>query len=119
MGIFEAELQYWDQHDLNSFFTNFTRIPNGTHPINNEVDGGVAQTHDVAIAGGEAMLDLDMAYPIGQIRQISVEFLQVVLISFAVYPQTITVWNVDDIYYQTFPNDTYTWGFNTLLDANA
>lgn len=34
-----------------------------------------------------------------------------------VYPQTITVWNVDDLHYQTWANDTYTWGFNTLLDA--
>lgn len=34
-----------------------------------------------------------------------------------VHPQTITVWNVDDIHYQTWENDTYTWGFNTLLDA--
>ena len=24
---------------------------------------------------------------------------------------------MDDIHYQTWPNDTYTWGFNTLLDA--
>ncbi|KAK7710335.1 hypothetical protein SLS64_005920 [Diaporthe eres] len=77
MGIFEAELQYWDQLDLDLFFTNFTHwIPNG----------------------GESMLDLELAYPI-------------------VYPQTITVWNVDDIHYQTWENDTYTWGFNTLLDA--
>ena len=66
MGIFEAELQYWDQFDLNSFFTNFTRwIPNGTHPLNNLVDGGVAVTTNVSAAGEEAMLDLDMAYPIG------------------------------------------------------
>ena len=35
----------------------------------------------------------------------------------SVYPQTITIWNVDDIHYQYFLNDTYTWGFNTLLDA--
>lgn len=64
LGIFEAELQYWDQHDLNSFFTNFTHIPNGTHPLNNLVDGGVAIAPNVSAAGGEAMLDLDMAYPI-------------------------------------------------------
>ena len=100
MGIFEAELQFWDQKDLNDFFSNITmgRIPNGTHPINNLVDGGVAVAPTIAQAGGESMLDLDMAYPI-------------------VYPQTITVWNVDDIHYQTWANDTYTWGFNTLLDA--
>lgn len=99
LGIFEAELQYWDQQDLDLFFANFTpQIPSGTHPTNHEIDGGVATTTALADAGGESMLDLELAYPI-------------------VYPQTITVWNVDDIHYQTWANDTYTWGFNTLLDA--
>jgi tripeptidyl-peptidase I len=99
MGIFEAELQFWDQEDLNLFFTNFTHwIPNGTHPIDRNIDGGVASTTNISEAGGEAMLDLELAYPI-------------------VYPQTITVWNVDDLHYQTWANDTYTWGFNTLLDG--
>lgn len=69
MGIFEAELQYWDQHDLNSFFTNFTQIPNGTHPVDMEIDGGVAETRNISAAGEEAMLDLEMAYPIGMRRQ--------------------------------------------------
>lgn len=73
MGIFEAELQFWDQHDLNSFFTNFTSwIPNGTHPSNNLVDGGVAIAPNISLAGGEAMLDLDMAYPIGTYRKCGV-----------------------------------------------
>ena len=99
MGIFEAELQYWDQLDLNLFFANFTRwIPNGTHPINRNVDGGVSIAPNISAAGEEALLDLEMAYPI-------------------VYPQTITFWDVDDIHYQYWLNDTYTWGFNTLLDA--
>jgi tripeptidyl-peptidase-1 len=67
LGIFEAELQYWDQLDLDSFFTNFTsRIPNGTHPINVQVDGGVAQTTNVLAVGEESMLDLEIAYPIGK-----------------------------------------------------
>ena len=67
MGIYEAALQYWDQFDLNSFFTNFTHwIPNGTHPLNNLVNGGVAFTRNVSAAGSESTLDLDMAYPIGE-----------------------------------------------------
>lgn len=99
MGIFEAELQFFDQEDLNLFFTNFTHwIPNGTHPIADLIDGGVAVTTNVSEAGGEALLDLELTYPI-------------------VYPQTVTVFNVDDLHYQTWANDTYTWGFNTLLDA--
>lgn len=64
MGVFEAELQYWDQLDLDLFFTNFTHwIPNGTHPIDNNVDGGVAQTTDVSEAGDESMLDLEVRKP--------------------------------------------------------
>ena len=67
MGIFEAELQYWDQLDLDLFFTNFTSwIPNGTHPINVQIDGGVAQTTNISAAGDESMLDLEIAYPIGK-----------------------------------------------------
>jgi tripeptidyl-peptidase-1 len=89
LGIFEAELQFWDQEDLNLFYANFSpKIPQGTHPINEEIDGGIATTNRSALAGGEAMLDLQLAYPI-------------------VYPQTITVLNVDDIHYQTWANDTY------------
>lgn len=61
MGIFEAELQYWDQLDLNLFFTNYTKIPNGTHPSDNDVDGGVAETTNITEAGGEAMLDLQVS----------------------------------------------------------
>lgn len=64
MGIFEAELQYWDQLDLDLFFANFTHwIPNGTHPIDHNVDGGVAQTTNVSEAGGESMLDLEVRKP--------------------------------------------------------
>ncbi|POS76710.1 Pro-kumamolisin [Diaporthe helianthi] len=101
MGIFETGEQYWDQLDLDLFFTDFANwIPNGTHPIDNNVDGGVAQTTNVSEAGSESMLDLQLAYPI-------------------VHPQKITVWDVDDAHYQreTRDNTTYTWGFNTLLDA--
>lgn len=99
MGIFESELQFYTQLDLDSFFTNFTRyIPNGTHPIGANVDGGQQSTTDPYQAGGEANLDLMLAYPI-------------------IYPQTITLYEVDDFIVQANPNDTYTFGFNTFLDA--
>ena len=99
MGVFESELQFYTQLDLDSFFTNFTRyIPNGTHPIAANVDGGQQSTTDPFQAGGEADLDLMLAYPI-------------------IYPQTITLYEVDDFIVQSNPNDTYTFGFNTFLDA--
>lgn len=98
MGIFESELQFWTQLDLDLFFTNYTSIPNGTHPIAANIDGGQQSTDDLYVAGGEANLDLMLAYPI-------------------VYPQTITDYEVDDFIVQANPNDTYTFGFNTFLDA--
>lgn len=97
LGIYEAELNYWDQLDLDAFFTNFTHIPNGTHPIDRNIDGGIAQTNNISTAGIESMLDLDCAYPI-------------------VYPQNVTVFNVDDLAYQSNPYFSYASG-NTFLDA--
>ena len=66
MGIWESEVGYWDQKDLNLFYANLTPwIPRGTHPLNNLVDGAKAVAPKIADASLEAMLDLDMAYPIG------------------------------------------------------
>lgn len=99
MGIFESELQFYTQKDLDSFFTNFTSyIRNGTHPVAANIDGGQQSTEDLFEAGGEVNLDLMLAYPI-------------------VYPQTITLYQVDDFIVQANQNDTYTFGFNTFLDA--
>ncbi len=99
LGIFESELQFYTQQDLDLFFTNFTSyIKNGTHPIGANIDGGMQSTEDPYYAGGEVSLDLQLAYPI-------------------VYPQTITVYEVDDYIVQSNQNDTYTFGFNTFLDA--
>lgn len=99
MGIFESELQFYTQLDLDSFFTNFTKeIKNGTKPVPANIDGGMQSIEDPYEAGGEVNLDLMLAYPI-------------------VYPQTITLYNVDDFIVQANQNDTYTFGFNTFLDA--
>lgn len=98
LGIFESELQFYTQEDLDSFFTNFTRIRNGTHPIPANIDGGQQSTEDPYYAGGEVNLDLMLAYPI-------------------IHPQTITLYQVDDFIVQANQNDTYTFGFNTFLDA--
>jgi tripeptidyl-peptidase-1 len=99
MGIFESELEFYYQPDLDSFFTNFTSyIPNGTHPVAANIDGGMQSTTDPYYAGGEVSLDLQLAYPI-------------------IYPQTITLYQVDDYIVQANQNDTYTFGFNTFLDA--
>jgi tripeptidyl-peptidase I len=100
MGIFEAEAQYYSQVDLNLFFKNFTPyIPQGTHPAHyDSIDGAPGPTKNLSQAGGEVELDLQLAYPI-------------------VYPQTITIFQEDDALYELNPNQTYTFGFNTWLDA--
>lgn len=119
LGIFEEGLQRWNQENLDGFFASYANwIPNGTHPVNRLVDGGKAETTEVAwIKSFETQLDLDMAYPIGLFRP-SIESLSMLLAYFVVvYPQTITLWHDDDTHYGSWQNNTYTWGFNTLLDA--
>jgi tripeptidyl-peptidase I len=97
MGIFE-EGDYYAQEDLDLFFANYTpHIPQGTHPTPAFIDGAAAPT-DVADAGGESDLDFELAYPL-------------------LYPQTITLFQTDDLYYATNENSTSTGGFNTFLDA--
>ncbi|KAH8775152.1 peptidase S8/S53 domain-containing protein [Hyaloscypha finlandica] len=55
-------------------------------------------TKDLHQAGPEVALDLQLAFPI-------------------VYPQEITLYDVDDFIVQANQLDTYTFGFNTFLDA--
>lgn len=78
MGIFKSSLQFWDQPDLNAFFTNYTNIPNGTHPIGANIDGGEQTFDSIYYAGDEVNVDLQIAYPI-------------------IYPQSIVNYDVDDL----------------------
>lgn len=97
MGIFETG-DFYSQEDLNSYFTNFTSyIKNGTGPRLDSVDGGQAPV-PVADAGGESDLDFELAIPI-------------------IYPQTTTLYQVDDLYYAEGGNGTTTGIFNTFFDA--
>ncbi|TVY65695.1 Aorsin, partial [Lachnellula suecica] len=99
LGVFESELQFYTQADLDLFFKNYTSyIPQGTHPIAANIDGGQQSTTDPYEAGGEVSLDLELVYPI-------------------LYPQKVTLYQVDDFIVQADQNDTYTFGFNTFLDA--
>ncbi|KAF2101778.1 subtilisin-like protein [Rhizodiscina lignyota] len=79
IGIFENG-NFYAQEDLDLFFSNFTPyIKNGTHPILDSIDGGVAPV-PVAQGGGESALDLELAYPL-------------------IHPQQVTLFQVDDINY--------------------
>ena len=79
IGIYE-DGDFYAQEDLNLFFANFTpNIPQGTHPILNSVDGGVAPV-PVSEAGGESALDFELAFPL-------------------LYPQQAMLFQTDDINY--------------------
>ncbi|KAH6660863.1 peptidase S8/S53 domain-containing protein [Truncatella angustata] len=100
MGLYERECWYQDE-DLDLFFESYApNIPQGTRPLNLSID--LAAWHynesDSSISiPGEADLDIDVAYPI-------------------VYPQSLTVYQVDDEYYHLYQVQ-YTGLFNTFLDA--
>lgn len=100
LGIYTSNLQFYVQSDLDAFFTNYTNIPNGTHPNGTNIDGGAQSFDSLGYAGGEITLDLSIAYPI-------------------VYPQNIVNYDVDDFVYQTGlePSPTIFEGFDTFLDA--
>lgn len=96
LGIFENIGDIYSQEDLDEFFRTLQpRIPQGTHPILNSVDGGTAPT-TVADAGPESNLDFQISYPI-------------------IWPQNSVLFQTDDPVYEA--NYTFLGFFNNLLDA--
>ncbi|ORY14368.1 peptidase S8/S53 domain-containing protein [Clohesyomyces aquaticus] len=97
LGIFE-EGDFYSQQDLDLFFANFTPyIPAGTRPIPRFIDGANAPV-PVRQAGSESALDFELVYPI-------------------IYPQTTTLYQVDDDFYSGGFDRNATGIFNTFLDA--
>lgn len=95
MGLFE-DYDAFSEADITLFFENFAKnVPAGTAPSVISVDGGsapVAPGDDRN--GGESDIDLDLAISL-------------------IYPQTVTVYQVDDL-----PNSETTTGFlNTFFDS--
>ena len=98
LGILEYGDTY-DQEDLNLFFANYSSsIPQGSHPILEAVDGGVAPVSQKVVIDkryGECLLDMMVSFPI-------------------LYPQKVILFQTDDAYYSV----NQTNGFmNTFLDA--
>lgn len=90
LGIYETGDRY-DQEDLDLFFTTYyPQIPNGTHPVLDSIDGGEAPVN-ISYAGGESILDFELAFPI-------------------VYPQPIQL-------YQTLAISDVLGIFDPFLDA--
>ncbi|KAK6220904.1 hypothetical protein LQW54_001824 [Pestalotiopsis sp. IQ-011] len=100
LGLYERECWYQDQ-DLDLFFANYAPgILEGTCPLNLSIDLAVwhYSESDTSISiPTEADLDTEVAYPI-------------------IYPQTVTVYQVDDEYYYLYQVQ-YAGLFNTFLDA--
>lgn len=101
LGIFE--LSSWYQYeDLDLFFDNYAPdIPVGTRPQNLSVDQAAWFYDDpndpYKTYAAEADLDIQIAWPV-------------------IYPQNITVFQVDDVYYNLYSASTLGI-FNTFLDA--
>lgn len=101
MGIFESTSWYQFQ-DLDLFFDNYAPgIPKGTRPQNLSIDQATWFYDDpndpYTTYAAEADLDIQVAWPI-------------------IYPQNITVFQVDDVYYNLYSASTLGL-FNTFLDA--
>ncbi|KAI9696511.1 MAG: hypothetical protein M1820_008139 [Bogoriella megaspora] len=99
LGLYEQG-DYFNKEDLDLFYANYAPyVPQGTYPIPALIDGaqyGVAQ-NDTALNGGESNIDIDMSYSL-------------------IYPQTVTLYQVDDQIYEPIEIAT-TNLFNTFLDA--
>lgn len=67
----------------------YPAIPNGTHPNHNLVNGAYGPAKSQAVAGSEADLDFQIAYPL-------------------VWPNNPTLWQIDDEVYQLNQSDPKT-----------
>ena len=95
LGIFE-EGDYYDQADLDAFFTNlYKNIPKGTHPQANLVDGAQAPVPQEE-GGEESALDFQISYPI-------------------IWPQNSVLFQSDDENYAY--SSTYPGFLNNVLAA--
>jgi len=98
MGLFE-DYDAFSQEDIDIFFAKFAPwVPQGTSPNVISVDGGTAPVAPGSVRnGGESDIDIDLATSL-------------------IYPQSVTVYQVDDL-----PNssgETNKSGFlNTFLDS--
>lgn len=101
MGFYQRA-SWYQEKDLDLFFESYaSNIPQGTRPQNLSINQAVwhYNENDTYVSQpDEADLDLDVAYPI-------------------IYPQTTTIYQVDDEYYNLYSSNNYFGLFNTFLDA--
>ncbi|KAJ6172130.1 Aorsin [Penicillium chermesinum] len=98
LGLYEQG-DYFAEEDLDLYWAKYAPwVPQGTYPIPALIDGANYSVPTTsALNGGEADIDIDMAYSL-------------------IYPQTVTLYQVDDQIYE--PKEIATTNlFNTFLDA--
>lgn len=98
LGIYEQG-DYYAAEDLDLYFAAYAPwVPQGTRPTLHGIDGGYAPAPlNSSGVGGESDVDFDISFSL-------------------IYPQSITLYQVDDAYYaprEVALNNT----FNTFLDA--
>ncbi|KAG4030402.1 hypothetical protein MFRU_012g01380 [Monilinia fructicola] len=98
LGLYEQG-DYFAKSDLDLFYAEYAPwVPQGTYPIPALIDGANFSVPAYSeLNGGESNIDIDMAFAL-------------------LYPQTVTLYQVDDQIYE--PEEVATTNlFNTFLDA--
>ncbi|KAH8900403.1 putative Tripeptidyl-peptidase sed1 [Thozetella sp. PMI_491] len=97
LGIFQDLDQHYSPSDLDLYWANvYPDIPEGTYPIEKNIDGAMGAALQSQYVGIEANLDLEAAWPL-------------------IWPQKVVNFQTDDQYYETGYN--FAGFFNTFYDA--
>ncbi|KAJ4416113.1 hypothetical protein N0V82_006957 [Gnomoniopsis sp. IMI 355080] len=102
LGIFESLDDHYAKEDLDVFWsTLYPEIPNGTYPIEKNIDGAFGAAKNVTSAGVESDLDFEAAQPL-------------------IWPQKTVLFQTDDEFYEvneTSANTPIRGFWNTFYDA--
>lgn len=102
LGVFETLADHYSKTDLDVYWsTLYPDIPNGTYPIEENIDGAFGASTWVSTAGIESALDLEVSQPL-------------------IWPQRTILFQTDDEFYernQTSPNTPIRGFWNNFFDA--
>ncbi|KAF3769696.1 subtilisin-like protein [Cryphonectria parasitica EP155] len=102
LGIFESLGDHYSKEDLDVFWsTLYPEIPNGTYPIEKNIDGAFGAITNVSDAGIESDLDFEASQPL-------------------IWPQRTVLFQTDDEFYEineTTANTPIRGFWNTFYDA--
>jgi tripeptidyl-peptidase-1 len=120
LGLYEQG-DYFAKSDLDLFYKEYAPwVPQGTYPIPALIDGAnYSVPADSSLNTGESDIDIDMAW-VESFKSVLDAFMSALANGtsrFAlIYPQTVTLYQVDDQLYE--PEEVATTNlFNTFLDA--